>query len=77
LKTTWVDLFLEIKAESLQDAKGLWFSNAVDNAFYFCVLEMSCGEVEYIPELTYKYNMFTGNNVFEQARKTNRAANAA
>lgn len=72
-----MDLFLQIKTESLQDTEGRWFENAVDNAFYFCVLEMSCGEVEYLAELTYKYNMFTGNNVFEQAKKVDRAKNAA
>lgn len=77
LKTTWVDLFLEISPDSLKDEQGNWFTNAVDNAFYFCVLELSCGGVEYLPELTYKYNMFTGNNIFEQARKSERASNAA
>jgi glycosyltransferase involved in cell wall biosynthesis len=77
LKTTWADLFLEIKPAILQDENGQWFENAVDNAFYFCLMEMSCGEVEYLPELAYKYSMFTGNNVFEQARKTSRAENAA
>lgn len=24
---------------------------------------MSCGEVEYLSEITYKYNTYTGNNV--------------
>ena len=38
---------------------------------------MSCGYVEYLPELTYKYNMFTGNNVFEKDGKKSREHNAA
>lgn len=41
------------------------------------MLELSCGEVEYLPELSYRYNMFTGNNIFEQARKSSRNRNAA
>lgn len=49
----------------------------MDNAFYFCVMEMSCGEVEYLPELMYKYNMFTGNNVFEKDQRRSRVDNAA
>lgn len=46
-----------------RDAGGKFFTNAVDNAMYYPVFELSCGEVHYLPEITYKYNTYTGNNV--------------
>jgi hypothetical protein len=63
LRSTWVDLFLLIREEDFKDKQGQWFTNAVDNAIFYPVFEMACGEVEYLPEITYKYNTYTGNNV--------------
>lgn len=68
LKATWVDLFLLIRNESLQNEQGMWFDNAVDNAIFFSIFELSCGRVYYIPEITYKYNYMTGNNVYAKQK---------
>ena len=42
LRTTWVDLFFLIKEEDFKDKKGQWFDNAVDNAIFYPIFEMSC-----------------------------------
>jgi hypothetical protein len=63
LRSTWVDLFLLVKKDAFKDKNGQWFTNAVDNAIFYPIFEMSCGEVEYLNEITYKYNTYTGNNV--------------
>jgi hypothetical protein len=34
-----------------------------DEAFLFPILEMACGNIEYINEVTYLYNAGTGSNV--------------
>ena len=63
LRTTWVDLFLLIKESDLKGSQGEWFNNAVDNAMFYPIFEMSCGEVDYLSQILYKYNTFTGQNV--------------
>lgn len=63
LKTAWVDLFLQIREDSLKTKEGKWYNNAVDNAIFLSIFELCCGRVAYLPEITYKYNTFTGNSV--------------
>jgi hypothetical protein len=58
-----VDLFLLLPVSSFKTSKDEWFTSAVDNAIFYPVFELSCGEVVYLPEITYKYNTYTGNNV--------------
>ena len=48
LRTTWVDLFLLIKEDDFKKRNGEWFDNAVDNAMFYPIFEMSCTEVEYL-----------------------------
>ena len=47
----------------MKDGGGRWFNNAVDNAMFYPIFEMSCGQVQYLGEVLYKYNTFTGQNV--------------
>jgi hypothetical protein len=62
LKSFKAELFLQTRAESYQDKQGKWYTNNADNAYMYAMLELSCGRVEYIPEITYKYNVGTGYN---------------
>ena len=34
---------------------GEWFNNAVDNAMFYPIFEMSCGEMEYLTQILKKY----------------------
>ena len=44
------------------DKEGNWLTVTWDNAMYFPIMEMSCGKVLYLPEITYQYNTGTGMN---------------
>ena len=65
------DVFLLINIESLKGDDGNFYWTISDNALFFSAMEMSCGRVEYIPELEYWYNANTGINDWRTTDQTN------
>lgn len=63
------DIFLFERVESFKDAYGRFYWTICDNAMYFPALEMSCGRVRYLPELTYWYTADTGINDWRTPKK--------
>lgn len=46
----------------MQDDKGHFFRVGQDGSLFFPIIELSCGNTDYIPEKNYFYNLETGAN---------------
>lgn len=62
LRSFRVDLYLEIKENDLKNKEGEWFNSTYDEVICLPMLEMSCGNIEYIDEHLYFYAYGTGLN---------------
>lgn len=66
------DIFLLAKQESFRDWDGKFYWTVPDNAVYYAAMEMSCGRVQYIPEMTMWYNVETGYSEISTSRQAER-----
>ena len=62
LRSFRIDLYREIKEQDLKDEKGEWFTSTYDEVICLPMLEMSCGNIEFINEYLYLYGYGTGLN---------------
>lgn len=53
LRSFRVDLFLAIKERDLKDANGEWFASTYDDVIGLPMLEVSCGNIEFIKDFFY------------------------
>jgi glycosyltransferase involved in cell wall biosynthesis len=62
LRSFRIDLYMQIKERDLKDVNGEWFTSTYDEVICLPMLEMSCGNIEYIDDFFYLYVYGTGYN---------------